>query len=96
MTDETNPQLTTKQKLLLKFHYKLGHLGFQHLKFVIRNFELFGTQGMMAIDKETEVHICSSCVTRGMQKNTIAPGMKKHTQKHEKRGILKREQLQRG
>ena len=51
---------------------------------------------MMTIDKETEVPICSSCMTGGMQKKPIAPGMNKHTQKHEERGILKREQLQRG
>ena len=63
---------------------------------MIKNFKLFGAQGMMATDKDTEVTICSSCVTGGMQRKSIASGMNKHTQKHEKRGILKREQLNRG
>ena len=31
-TDEVNLNLTPATKLLLKFHFKLGHLGFAHLK----------------------------------------------------------------
>ena len=65
VTDDSNPQLSPCQKLLLRFHYKLGHCGFQHLKVIIKQFKLFGAQGMMAADKDTEAPPCSSCISGG-------------------------------
>ena len=92
VTDEVNPMLSPCSKLLLKLHYKLGHPGFQHLKFLLRNFKLFGAQGYMAADKDTETPCCESCITGGMQRQPVAPGMNKHTQDVKKKGVLKREQ----
>ena len=36
VSDETNQNLSNLQKLLLKWHWKLGHLGFQHLQWIGR------------------------------------------------------------
>ena len=93
VTDKNNPQLDTRQKAFLKFHYKLGHLGFQHLRWLIRKFNVFGSKGLMAISKECDDPLCSSCVTGGIQRLPMAPGMDKYAQKVAKRGILKRDQL---
>src|SRR5210317_1868431 len=96
VTDEANPKLSPRQKLLLRLHYKLGHVGMQHLKFLLRVFKLFGAQGMMAANNEVVPPPCSSCVAGGMERKPIAPGLNKTTQDHTKRGSLKREQLIRG
>ena len=96
VTDESNTLLDSRQKALLRYHYKLGHLGFQRLKWVITTFKLFGAKGHMATSKECVVPLCSSCVAGGMQRKPIASGMNKRTQAYDKRGILKREQLSRG
>ncbi len=96
VTDESNPQLTPRSKMLLKLHFKLGHLGFQHLKFVIRQFKLFGAQGIQAIHPDTETPICSSCIEGGMKWRPAAKGIKKNTQVDDKKGILKCEKLERG
>ena len=93
VTDEANPQLSARSKTLLKFHYHLGHIGFQHLRWLLKNFKLFGAKGYMAAEDATITPCCSSCVTGGMQRQPIAKGQNKHTQDHNKRGILKREQL---
>ena len=93
VTDEVNPNLSPQSKLLLKFHFKLGHVGFQHLKWILRNFKFFGVSGVMASDKDTEIPLCSSCVTGGMQCKPVAPGHNKHTQSDKQRGVLKCEQM---
>ena len=85
MTDDVNYHLSPRSKLLLKLHYKLGHVGFQHLRFLLKTFKLFGTQGLMAADKDTETPLCSSCITGGMQRKPVAPGQNVHTQKGAKK-----------
>ena len=79
VTDEVNPNLTPATKLLLKFHYKLGHLGFQHLKWLIRHLGFFGAKGQLAL--LAPIPRCSSCLEGGMEKlptlgnhNTKKPG----------------------
>lgn len=96
VTDDSNPQLSRCQKLLLRFHYKLGHCGFQHLKVIIKQFKLFGAQGMMAADKDAEAPPCSSCISGGLQCLPTAKGQNKTTQDHKKRGIFRKEKLLRG
>ena len=43
--DPTNHNLTATQKMLFKFHCKLGHIGFQHLQWLLRT-GLFGPLGI--------------------------------------------------
>lgn len=40
VTAETNQNLTGAQKELLKWHFRLGHLGFQHLRWLMRSGQL--------------------------------------------------------
>ena len=91
VTDEVNPLLSKKAKLLLKFHYKLGHLGFQHLKWLLRHIPLFGAQGVMAADPSTDVPKCSGCITGGMEKQPVKGNVR--TQNPHRKGCLKREKL---
>ena len=60
VTNELNPKLSKSSKLLLKYHYKLGHIGFSYLKYFLKNFKLFGALGTLASDKDTDIPVCSS------------------------------------
>ena len=91
VTDEINPMLSAKSKLLLKLHYKMGHLGFKHLKFLLRAFKLFGSAGVMAADPSTDIPKCSGCIEGGMEKIPIKGNI--HTKAPHRQGCLKREQL---
>ena len=91
VTDEVNPMLSPKSKLLLKLHYKLGHLGFSHLKYLLRAFKLFGSAGIMASEPTTDIPKCSSCIEGGMEKLPIKGNI--HTKVPHHQGSLKREQL---
>ena len=91
VTDEINPMLSAKSKLLLKLHYKMGHLGFKHLKFLLRAFKLFGSAGVMAADPSTDIPKCSSCIEGGMEKIPIKGNV--HTKLPQRQGCLKRDQL---
>ena len=40
VTNEANKNLTPSQKGLLRWHYRLGHIGFQHMQWLIRTMRL--------------------------------------------------------
>ena len=83
MADEVNLLLSKKSELLLKFHCKLGHLGFQHLKWLLHHIPIFGAHSAMAADPSTEIPKCSGCVTGGMEKQPMKGnvGTQKPTEK---------------
>ena len=58
VSDEVNPLLTKQQKMLLKLHYKLGHVGFKRLIWMLKKFGLFGIKGAMAAN--ADIPKCSS------------------------------------
>ena len=64
--DKINPTLTLATKLLLEFHYNLGHLGFAHLKWILCRLGLFGAKGRLALMEP--VPRCSGCLEGGMEK----------------------------
>ena len=94
VTDEVNPMLSKGAKLMLKFHYKLGHLGFRHLIWLCKKFKLFGPLGILITDPSLDVPKCSSCITGGMEKKPIQGNVR--TQDPARKGVLKREKLDPG
>ena len=67
MTDESNPNLTTVQKFKLRLHFKVSHLGFNHLKCIVNKFGLFGTKGCIVFtDSKCSDPLCPSYITGGM------------------------------
>ena len=73
---------------LLRFHFKLGHLGFKYLKWVL-NSGIFGPLGIQCGHKDVPAPKCQACLQGGQQRTPI-PG-NKHTQVN--KGVLKHEQL---
>jgi hypothetical protein len=72
VTDEVNQNLTAKQKLLLRFHFRLGHIAFQHVQWLGRQ-GLLGPEGeVMGSDKVTAPK-CAACQF-GKQSQTPIPG----------------------
>ncbi len=67
--------------MLLKYHYKLRHAGFEKLKNILRNFKVFGSKGKFS--SEGEIPKCSSCIVGGIEKRPIQgkPKMDAATQK---------------
>ena len=79
VTDDINPQLSKQAKTLLRMHCKLGHLGFQHLRWLLRHIPLFGAKGWIGNFKDCDAPFCSSFIQGGMQRRPIAGDT--HTQK---------------
>jgi hypothetical protein len=72
VTDEVNQNLTSTQKLLLRFHFRLGHIAFQHVQWLGRQ-GLLGPEGVkMGKDKLTTPK-CAACQF-GKQGRTPIPG----------------------
>ena len=92
ISDEVNPLLSKQSKILLNLHYKLGHVGFQRLIWILKTFKVFGNKGILAT--EGEIPKCASCIHGGQEKHPIY-GNKRH-QEVQKQGFLKREQLNPG
>jgi hypothetical protein len=60
ITDESNQNLTSLQKLLIQWHWRLGHLGFQQLQWIARQ-EWFG-EALKSIGSSTvQPPKCGSC-----------------------------------
>ena len=91
VTDKVNPMLSPRSKLLLKLHYKLGHIGFQHLKYLLKHFNLFGASGVLASHNDTEIPKCSSCIQGGMERQPIKGNIHTNDPKH--KGCLKSDKL---
>jgi hypothetical protein len=61
VTDEVNQNLTSTQKLLLRFHFRLGHIGFQHVPWLGRQ-GLLGPEGVTMGNKSNlTVPKCAAC-----------------------------------
>ena len=86
-----NSNLSPLQKLLLKYHYKMGHLGFQHLKWLGR-IGLFKVDGEYFSHPQVTPPKCTACLYGSQQRRPLAGT---HTHQHNK-GVLKREKLQPG
>jgi len=76
VTDEVNQNLTASQKLLLKWHFKLGHLAFQHVQWLARQGYL--PAKISTVDVSTIK--CASCrfgaahkIPTGKSNHTILP-----------------------
>ena len=93
ITDEHNQNLTNLQKLLLQWHWRLGHLGFQQLQWI-------ASQGWLGQKAESLGHSsvtppkCSSCQFGKQQRNPKAGSTRKVD--HQREGILKAEKLKNG
>jgi hypothetical protein len=93
VSDETNQNLSNLQKLLLKWHWKLGHLGFQHLQWI-------GRQGWLGKVGErfgqTAVHPpkCGSCQFGKQERNPKAGSCREVDKQRE--GILSANKLSPG
>jgi hypothetical protein len=75
--------LTATQWYLLHFHFKLGHLGFTHLKGLLSS-GLFGPQGIHCSHKDLPNPKCQACLQGGQQCNPTSGNI--HTQKN--KGVL--------
>jgi hypothetical protein len=93
VTDEFNQNLTTLQKILLQWHWRLGHVGFQKLQWI-------GRQGWLGKIGEkfgqSSVHApkCASCQFGKQERNPKAGSKIKVDTDRE--GILKADKLNPG
>ena len=60
VTKEVNQNLTPPQKELLKWHYRLGHLGLQRVQALLRSGAL-GSHPLIKVAGSCERPMCSSC-----------------------------------
>ena len=88
IVDVDSDNLTAIQRQLLRFHFKLGHLGFKYLKWLL-NSGIFGPLGVQCGHKDVPSPKCQACLQGGQQKNPIPGNI--HRQKEKDK--LKREQL---
>ena len=87
----SNTNLSASQKILLRFHCRLGHLGFGHLQWFLRQ-GIFGAIGVQCGSKDVTPPKCEACQMGGQQKRPIHGNV--HTQN--KTAGLKAEQLKPG
>ena len=88
VSDSDNENLSAVQRHLLRFHFKLGHLGFQHLKWVLSG-GILGPLGIRCSKSDVLSPLCQACLHGGQQRRPVS--VKKHTQTQ--KGILKHEKL---
>ena len=62
-TNEANQELTPSQKELLQWHFRLGHIGFQYIQWLIRTGRL-KVQGNYKAVANCESPKCSDCEFR--------------------------------
>ena len=60
LTEEANANLTSSQKELLRWHYKLGHVSFRQIQWLIRNKKL-STIGSYKAVANCTIPKCASC-----------------------------------
>ena len=93
VTDESNQNLTFLRKWILKYHWKLGHVGFSCLQWI-------GRQGWLgAIRKNlrepnVEPPKCAACLFGKKERNPKAASKTLHDK--DKQGILKQGKLNPG
>ena len=71
VTEDTNQNLNAKQKLLLRFHYRLGHIGFSTVQWLGRQGWL-GSNGIKMGHANLAAPKCAACLY-GKQKCTPSP-----------------------
>ena len=86
VTAETNQNLTFLQRTLLRWHHRLGHLGFSQVK-KIGSMGILGTLGQRFAGVKVTAPKCASC-QYGKQERRPKPGK---TSQRVARDILKRE-----
>ena len=91
VTDEQNQNLTSLQKKLLQWHFKLGHVGFQNLQWIGRQGWL-GPIGEKMGSTTVDAPKCAACQF-GKQERTPKAGT---TVKRDREGILKADKLEPG
>jgi hypothetical protein len=72
VTDEVNQNLTSIQKLALRFHFRLGHISFQHIQWLGRQ-GLLGPEGAKMGKTTLSIPKCAACQF-GKQGRTPTPG----------------------
>ena len=60
LTEEANANLTSSQKELLRWHYKLGHISFKQIQWLIRNKKIWTVSSSKAI-ANCDLPKCASC-----------------------------------
>ena len=91
VTEETNQNLTFAQKLLLRFHFRLGHIAFAHVQWLGRQ-GILGSLGERMGAATLQAPKCAACLY-GKQSRTSASS--KHT-KNDDPGALSRDKLEPG
>ena len=94
VTDEANQNLTRPQKLLLKYHFKLGHLAFKMVQWIGRQGWL-GPDGLTMGKHNLPVPKCAACQL-GKQGRTPAKGRGTLTQGSQEAGALTQDKLSPG
>ena len=59
--DDANLNLNVHQKELLKWHYKLGYIGFKHLQWLIRNNRI-PVSGNAKLIASCDLPKCAACM----------------------------------
>lgn len=93
LTDKSNRNLTDGQKTLLMLHYKLGHLGFKHIQWMVRIGKLKVRNSKQVQD--CEIPKCAACMFGKMTKRASSASTSKQP-KEEKEMSLKAEDLMPG
>lgn len=89
--DETNQNLTSAQKTLLRWHFRLGHVGFSAVRWLGRQ-GFLGVNGEKMAAANLEAPKCAACQF-GKQGRTSTPT--KHSN-HDTTGSLSKEKLEPG
>ena len=93
VTQETNQNLTPIRKLWLKFHFALGHLGFEHVRWLA----IHGALGPQATKIRQDDPSCPKCAACHLGKQTRRPtSSKRVTRNPDSVGALKRDKLDPG
>ena len=91
VSDELNQNLTHLQKLLLQWHFRLGHIGFQWLQWVARQ-GFLGPQAERAGTRKVDAPKCAACQF-GKQQRNPKPGSRTI---RDVRGALKQNKVRPG
>ena len=93
---ETNHNLSEAEKELLRWHYRLGHIGFKKIQFLLRSGVLSQTEGSRRIHaaacKVSNLPKCAAC-QYGKQHRRPIPGTTPSTVVRDRANILKADNL---
>ena len=91
VTQESNQNLPFLSKVLLQWHFKLGHCGFSLVKWIGRT-GIFGPMGVKMGKDEVKIPKCAACQFGKQERN--AKG--RTTTKKDPGGVLKKDKLEPG